>query len=404
MRPMRTVRPASPMRRVRPANFGAAAASSPGSRANGPAGSPAWGNIVRAGPTGGLEAGDGDWWTGPEPFEPDDPSLRVPADAAPPEPADTAPPEAPEPAPPEPADAGPRDPADTAPPEPADAAPPEPAGAAGPEPVDVEPPDPDAPEPAPPEPADAGPPEPADVARPEPVDIAPPDPDAPEPAPPEPADAGPREPADTPPPEPAGVARPEAVDVEPPEPDAPEPAPPEPAGAEPPAGVTPPEAGGAEVGGRSCVCGPDASGPASSEGGGPDPSRLGLGIQLARPDRPVRPADGPGRAVGSSRGLSGPPGFQRDVIGRPVTLISPVSGRPSLLVSACPASVPPPGSAWGAPGRRGFHRVTRLAAAARSLRSVSSRTRSRSTTASGSPMPDSIRMTSAGSAVPRTPD
>ncbi|HUA30511.1 MAG TPA: hypothetical protein VMC03_16635 [Streptosporangiaceae bacterium] len=56
------------------------------------------------------------------------------------------------------------------------------------------------------------------------------------------------------------------------------------------------------------------------------------------------------------------------------------------------------------PWRRGFHKVTRLAAAALSLRCVSSRTRSRSTTFSGSPIPAKIRMTSAGSAVPRTPD
>ena len=58
---MRTVRPGSPMRRVRPANPWAAAAASPGSRVNGPAGSPVWGNPVRAGPTGGLEADGGGW-------------------------------------------------------------------------------------------------------------------------------------------------------------------------------------------------------------------------------------------------------------------------------------------------------------------------------------------------------
>jgi hypothetical protein len=77
---------------VRPANLGSAVAL-PGSGVNGPAADlVASGEADLAGPAEGAAVADGNWRTGPAPFEPADPPLRDPAGTAPPEPAGTPPP------------------------------------------------------------------------------------------------------------------------------------------------------------------------------------------------------------------------------------------------------------------------------------------------------------------------
>ncbi len=261
----------------------------------------------------------------------------------------------------------------------ADPEPPVPAGAPSPAPVA---PGPAAPAPAPPDPAAPDPAAPGPAAP----GPAAPGPAAPGPAAPGPAAPGPAAPAPVPP----------------------DPVPPDPAGALPGGAGGAVAPGPASAEGRPWAACGSASEPGATElflsgAGAGGALRLGLGTRCGR----------------TCRGLSGAPGFQRAEIGRLVTVISPVRSRPAIWggLSAgrglgagwAPFSLP----GW-VPGRasspaalvraRDFHRPERAAAAARWLRSAASLVASRSTAASGSPSPDRILITAAGSAVSRAPD
>jgi hypothetical protein len=161
--------------------------------------------------------------------------------------------------------------------------------------------------------------------------------------------------------------------------------------------------GGSEAAGGSLAAAGLAGGPPA---GCREPPRLGRGTRCGR----------------LCRSSSGAPGFQRAEIGRLLTVISPVSGRPAIFgwlgarrgASAGSSGAEPFSFPWPVPDplsrpvvfarARDFHRPARAAAAARSLCNVASLACSRSTTASGSPRSLRILSTTAGSAVSRPPD